>query len=229
MKDKLLLIKTNNKKMTMRVELDTVIVRMPNWATMEDVENYLDLKSKWIKKKLTKELKLPKFEKKRFINGEKFNFLGDEYLLEVFQDEDDVVKLKQNRLTVIKYQSNTKDLLENWFKKQAKKVFESRVMHNSKTIGVKPPIVLIKEYKSMWAQYRKSKHEITFDWRVIQAPRKVINYLVIHELCHIIEPNHQKNFWILLKIHFKELELYRNWLDKNTHKLFWEKPNYKNN
>ena len=66
----------------------------------------------------------------------------------------------------------------------------------------------------MWGSCN-SRSEISLNWKLVMLPKKVIDYVIVHELCHIIEPNHSNSFWSLVKKYDKEYIVNKDWLKKN--------------
>ena len=71
-----------------------------------------------------------------------------------------------------------------------------------------------KSYRAIWGSCN-NRSEICLNWKLVMLPKKVIDYVIVHELCHIIEPNHSKSFWSLVKKYDNEYIENKNWLKKN--------------
>ncbi len=231
-KYKLIIKRKSKKNLSMIVEAGTVTVAVPNDYTDDLVKYYVDSKEKWIQKQLHKEKSQPKFIERSFINGEKFKFLGKEVNLSINLFGKNPVDFENNIISVrVKDNLEIKDSLKNWFKSQANEIFTNKTIEFCKILEIECPKVIIKQYKTKWAQCKRKKlndnftYEVTYDWRIIQAPIEVIDYIVIHELCHIKVFGHSKDFWSLVNHYFKEANNYKNWLDENAFSLYWESPN----
>lgn len=86
---------------------------------------------------------------------------------------------------------------------QAVSYLEPKLSYYAEKIGVKPTQLTVKGYKSRWGSCY-SDGRIQFNWRLMQAPSWVIDYVVVHELCHLIHPNHSKEFWALVNHHYPQ-------------------------
>ena len=230
-KYKLIVKRKNKKNLSMIVEAGTVIVSVPNYYTDDLVQDYVDSKEKWIQKQLDKEKLQPKFVEKNFLNGEKFRFLGKEVYLNIEIGDKNQVDFENDIISVrVKDNLEIKDTLKNWFKNQANEIFTKKTVEFCKILEIEYPKVNIKQYKTKWAQCKRKKlndnfvYEVSYDWRIIQASLKVIDYIIIHELCHIKVFDHSKDFWSLVNYYFKETSDYKNWLDENAFTLYWEAP-----
>ena len=81
-----------------------------------------------------------------------------------------------------------------WYRLQAQARLTEKVVRYGKVIGVKPASVAVKTFKSRWGSCT-AKDEILFNWKVIQAPQRVVDYVVTHELCHLKHHDHSPAFW----------------------------------
>ncbi|WP_019555722.1 M48 family metallopeptidase [Thiomicrorhabdus arctica] len=93
--------------------------------------------------------------------------------------------------------------IQAFMHKQAVEYLEPKLAHYAQKIGVKPKSLTVKGYKSRWGScYADGR--IQFNWRLMQAPSWVIDYVVVHELCHLVHANHSKDFWALVNQHYPQ-------------------------
>ena len=90
--------------------------------------------------------------------------------------------------------SRIKTYLEKWYIHEAYQKLEEKVMRYSKIIRVSPREIKVRNYKTRWGSC-DNKGRLTFNFHLIKAPHEIVDYVVIHELCHMIQPNHSKFFW----------------------------------
>lgn len=95
----------------------------------------------------------------------------------------------------------------------------SRVNHFAPLIGVQPGRIAIRDQKSRWGSC-SSKGNLNFNWKLIMAPPDVLDYVVIHELCHLHEFNHSPRFWQLVYARMPDYESWKKWLKLHTDDLF---------
>ena len=81
----------------------------------------------------------------------------------------------------------------------------------AKQIGVSPAAVSVRNFKSRWGSCDK-KGQVVFNWNIIKAPHSVVDYVVVHELCHLIHPNHSKEFWQVVGRFDSNYLEHRQWL-----------------
>jgi len=113
-----------------------------------------------------------------------------------------------------------KQLLIDWYFQQTKKAVNLHVNNWSKSLRVSPKVVKIKEQKKRWGS-ASSRGNLNFNWRLSMAPDSVLEYVVVHELCHFHHMNHSKEFWNLVESVMPDYKSRREWLKKHGHEFFW--------
>lgn len=114
-------------------------------------------------------------------------------------------------------QEGTKKALESWYRLQTKKRVSYFVKKYRNTLP-RPTEVQVKTQKKRWGSCNH-KGKVMFNWKLSMAPAWVLEYLVVHELCHIEEFNHSKRFWALVRDTYPRWEEARGWLKENQWKL----------
>lgn len=104
--------------------------------------------------------------------------------------------------------------LINWMKKQLKQQVELIVQRHGPTSRLYPRSISIKTQKSRWGSCG-SRNDININWLLILAPAAVLEYVVVHELCHIQIKNHSSQFWALVAVHLPDYQKQRRWLKQN--------------
>ncbi|MDG6778530.1 SprT family zinc-dependent metalloprotease [Thiomicrorhabdus sp. zzn3] len=102
-------------------------------------------------------------------------------------------------------------VLQEWFSEQARHYFESEVLVWAQRIGVDYASITVKGYKSRWGSCYPDGR-IQFNWRLLQAPAWVIDYVIVHELCHRVHANHSAHFWALVAHHYPQTQQAKRWL-----------------
>ena len=165
--------------------------------------------------------KIIKINEKRisvyFTKKEKLYYLGKEYKVidNVWDLESNKVIKEENYIVVFRLAENkVLDVLNIWLKKEAFRIIKDRVEYYSNLMNVKAKDIKIKEVSTIWGSCN-SQGELSFNYLLVKAPLKEIDYVVVHELAHIKYLDHSKNFWNLVK---KVLPDYKNrevWLKEN--------------
>lgn len=211
---------SNRKTLNISVERDrTVIVRSPKYLSAEKIDKMVQSKRQWIKEKLNHAQKYPLVaETKEFISGETLMYLGKNYQLLVVDEEIEGVEFDQRFIISKSNQPRANELFKKWYLKQALLKIEPLASKFAKSLGVQYNQFKTSEMKYRWGSCTPANN-IIFNWRIIKAPMYVLEYLVAHELVHLIENNHTPRFWNILSIQVPIYEKAKNWLKKNGHLL----------
>ena len=216
------IIKTNRKKSASIQLIDgQVRVRAPRTLSDKRINDLIKKRSPWIKEKLEAYSNRPRVVEKKYIDGEIFTYLGKKYPLTIIKSNETTVKLQNGcfevSLSNTKLNKNlkVKNLLSDWYRLHALKYLQMRTDKIGNTIGVFPSSVSVKNYKSRWGSCSKNG-AIDYNWKIIQAPKKVINYIIVHELCHLIEHNHSPRYWNHVEKFEPNWKERRNWLKENS-------------
>ncbi len=217
-------IKRTSRRRTISLEVkeDFVQIIVPNTLSEKEIESIILKKTKWIRNKLLLQKSKPAYEAKEFISGELFSYLGKNYRLKIIESKLSLVELKENRIYVYKKNKgrSVHDLLMNWYKEQALKLFEKKINKFSKVMGVTPRSISIRTYSKRWGSC-SSKGDISFNWRILMAPNSIIDYVIVHELCHLIHHDHSPRYWKTVKSFYPDYKEKVEWLRYNSRTLSW--------
>jgi len=192
-------IRTSRRKTaTIKVEAGKVSVVAPLELATSRIEEAISKKNRWIKEKLHLHSQVMTMNPKEYVSGESFSYLGKNYRLKVVKGSPPSVKLVQGYLTVVTPEPlnplKTQKLLEGWYREHAEKRLREKSERFAKQMGVQFASVGIKSFKSRWGSCSGDGH-IQYNWRIIMAPNGIVDYVVVHELCHLIHHNHSPEFW----------------------------------
>ena len=116
--------------------------------------------------------------------------------------------------TDIDTKNTIRSLLEHWYRSLAEKRLGEKTVRLAGVIGVNPASVTVKNYKSRWGSC-STKGDISYNWRIILAPHSIVDYVVVHELCHMLEHNHSSKYWKHVERHVPNWRECRQWLKHN--------------
>jgi len=125
---------------------------------------------------------------------------------------------EQEKENESKYTPEQREGLERRYRQAAKEYIPKRTAYYAKIIGVTYERIRIAGPKTRWGSC-SSKGTLSFNWKLMLAPPKVLDYVVVHELCHIKEMNHSPRFWKLVEEIMPDYKEYRTWLKENGNTL----------
>lgn len=180
------------------IERDGVItVRPPRWMTPEQVDETVLSKRMWIYRNLAewRELNAGKVERE-WVNGESFLYLGSRYRLLLVDRQDEPVKLKDGRFCLLNSVPGHQrhKAFQDLYSAKGLARISPRVDYFADKVGVKPGKVIIKDIGYRWASCLRNGN-LHFHWKCLMAPLTIIDYIVVHELCHLHHRDHSDAFW----------------------------------
>lgn len=197
---------------------DVINVKAPVGVGEDSVLEMVKSKAKWIAQKLyeIKHLECQK-RNRQYVNGESFLYMGADYPLHIIYDEayqKPLVNLENGSFyvyTVPKGEECIKSALADWYKHKAREKICERIEYYQPCFDISPAQIKVKEQKKRWGSCT-SKRVLLFNWRIIMAPLNVMDYIIVHEMCHLVHMNHSKEFWNLVKSILPDYEERKLWL-----------------
>jgi predicted metal-dependent hydrolase len=199
-------------KIKIRLENDgTVVVvtppRFPKWR----IPHYIEEAREWIKAHQSQLQSKPKL-----MDDSSLLYFGERYSLVVTKHMDGSITVKEKEIHIAPL-SLTKGaqekLLEKWIKARAIEYIVKRTEELAKLMKVTYTNILFREQKTRWGSCSSDKR-LSFNWRLIHAPKEVIDYVIIHELAHTVHMNHGRRFWDLVAEFDPDHPLHRGWLKR---------------
>ncbi|MCF7820294.1 MAG: M48 family metallopeptidase [Candidatus Pacebacteria bacterium] len=207
------LIKQKRKTISMIVQPTLkIVLKVPESYDEEKIEKFLKKKWKWLEKQITYFKKFNgKSNKKEYVSGESFLYLGRQYKLLVRKGKIDEVKLKFGQIMLttsglVGDKKRNKKILDEWYLKRSSLIFNSQYKKVFSKFNYDfEPNLVIRKMNKRWGSFLKDK-KIFLNPLLIQAPKECIDYVITHELCHMKYKNHDKRFYKLLKSKIKNWE-----------------------
>jgi predicted metal-dependent hydrolase len=233
------LVRSNRRKtIALQVKNSQVIVRAPDFVKVEYIDNLIRLKSTWLAKKIAQQQlatnKPSQCSSNNFnlnnllyIDGVPHNIVIcfgrqkvhhdlAEKTLRVFIAS----RYRQYEMSSSAIVQRVKSLIEQWFKAsindylcQQLPLFSEKTLLHAKAFKVR-------KYKARWGSCN-SRGELSFNYLLKMLPPWVVDYVIVHELCHLKHMNHSTSFWQLVENHCPEFYLAKRWLKKNQASLSW--------
>jgi len=209
--------KSKRKTVSIFIERDgSVSARVPETLSDEEIEEVIHTKEYQIHKHLAEwnQLNERKVERE-YVNGQSFLYLGRNYRLKLVDEKLGELKLKNGYFFLSRQeQHKARELFVDFYKKKLNEKIWPIVDRYKVQLGVQPNEVKIMELKTRWASCTP-KGNVNFHWKCAMAPIDVLHYIVVHELAHLIHPNHTTAFWNEVDKIMPNYEKQMQWLKMN--------------
>jgi predicted metal-dependent hydrolase len=219
----------SKKRKTLCIHIDQklhVRVLAPQGLTQGLIDSFIKKKSRWIQAKLS-EFQQRSFssERRSYAHGQSFLFLGRRYPLSYVPSDKKRVSVHwmndhwQVLIPMDAFVHYVEDkvacALKRWYQCEAREVLASRVFSCARKLGVDPLGVAVRGQKKIWGSCHYREKKINLNWKMVMAPLEVIDYIIIHELCHLKAPDHSKKFWAFVKEACPRYRQCEQWLKDN--------------
>ena len=216
------LIRKKRKTLAIKISLEgEVLVYAPHRASIRNVENLLDEKAEWVAR-----------TRARILDGlnqdrDKVPYLGKKYNMNVVEGcgKKTDIEFDGSQFRVYCRQFNSpefrdefKGVLYGWYKEKLLKLVTARIKDLSDIMEVKPNKIIIRAQKTIWGSCSYDNN-ISINLKLALAPAEVIDYILVHELCHIKHKNHSSEFWLAVESVMPDYKLKRRWLKENGFSL----------
>ena len=203
--------KATLKNTYISVDVDGVLIKTNDSTSIEDINKMISKKSSWISKKLDIFKRVA--VNKHIVTGSRLYYMGKSYYVEIVADDEvesiniDFTHSKFCITTPLKYSdSQLHDAIENFYKQKAIEKIIPLTKKWAKIMGVTPEHISFRYSKNRWGSC-SSTNRISFNYHLVKLSSSLIEYVVIHELAHIIYQNHSKDFWKLVHNHLSDYKI----------------------
>jgi predicted metal-dependent hydrolase len=194
--------------LAIHVHPDThMTVEAPRGSRIEEIEKRVHKRAAWI---LRQQRIFRRFSfdipPRKFVSGETHRYLGRQYRLKVIQSIDGKESVKKEREQILVYirRKNDKEkvrrLLHAWYRRQALEVFSERLeawFPRFEHYIIKQPRIFVRQMRSRWGSCT-TNGKLMLNLKLVMVPRQFIDYIIVHELCHVVEHNHSQAFYKLM-------------------------------
>ena len=199
------IVKKDVKHINLKVKPSgEVILTAPTDSNERDIEYVLKKRADWIDKKIAFFDEHRDVHKKEYVSGENFRYLGRNYRLKVIECKEEGVKLQRGYLQVfVKDTANYEKkqrLIKAWYTHKAKIHFQKAIEKYKPTVKQDIETVRIREMKTRWGSCNPSKGYINLNLKLIEKPTECIEYVVFHELAHLVYADHSNKFYNYLNL-----------------------------
>ncbi|WP_373284255.1 M48 family metallopeptidase [Priestia taiwanensis] len=205
--------------------LGNLEIHVPKGTTEEAIQHFL--KGKWdiIEQKVREVKERQNGPKQRnYDEGETFLYLGRNYPIQINHDttiSQDYVVFEGDTLYVyvnVLEDEKVKQALRHFYYKQCKALVEESIAFYQSYFKMKPRSIRITDSKKNWGTC-DGERKLTFNWRLAMAPREVLDYVVVHEMCHMMHMNHDRSFWRLVGKIMPDYKEKERWLAVSNWKM----------
>lgn len=217
------LYKQERKDVRIVVDLvNGVVVYTPKKTSDKKIYDLLSSKARWIYDKIQElgEVKI-NVAPKEFVSGEKLPYLGRQYRLKVHRDAVDQSSFGFNQGRFIatvpsnwkqeKVQATLEESLIEWYRNRGLRKVEERATYYEHLLGVESTSIQLRTQHKRWGTCTPEGN-IYLNWRIVMAPVRVIDYIIVHELAHLRIPEHNQDFWNLVRSILPHYEEDKEWL-----------------
>jgi len=204
-------------------------VSAPLRVSMRELPKFIHEKSDWVLDKLDQFEKLErKIHKQRYRIGSKVLFLGKPYIIRVYESSSKKTRITMNGRELEMYlpkmefpegrERYLQRLVWAWYRIQARKVIGHRVLQFASIMRVKPGAITIKKQRSRWGSC-SAEGNLNFNLLLMMMPPRVLDYVIIHELAHLVELNHSPKYWSIVDAYCPQRKACQHWLKYHNHYL----------
>lgn len=197
------LYRARRQSIGMTIDHSGLIVRAPRWVSIREIELALKERERWIIEMLAQwrgrnRDSLPT----EWHQGAPLLFQGRPLKLALFPARKKAIAVDLLHLTVLHphpwEESEIATFCRRWLKEQALALLAPRALHFARRLRTKPPAIKLSEARSQWGSCNH-RGEIRLNWRLVQLPPRIADYVVAHEVAHLVELNHSARFWALVE------------------------------
>jgi predicted metal-dependent hydrolase len=208
---------TRRRTVEITIERDgNLVLATPPQVPMDKLEQIVEQRRFWIYSKLIKKESVkPPAEQKDYLPGEGFHYLGRSHRLKLVDNSPFPLRLHQGRFELLRsHQHQGRDLFVQWYRDHLKSHLEVVVDSFARRISATPQSIQIRELGNRWGSCNP-KGDLYFHWRVALLPRPMLEYVAVHEMIHLVQPNHNRDFWDRVERIIPDWSDRKDWLAKN--------------
>ena len=210
------IVRSNRKTIALVVNNQAeLIVRAPYDVSDDVISTTICNKQRWIEEKQRiVQTFFERYPNSSFDAGESHMFMGKSYMLD-YSAVTDVTLDGNNILLPLDSKEHAKEILKNWYIKQAEVFVRERVDFYANKIGAIYSSLTLTEAKARWGSCG-AKQSININWRIMMCPQFVMDYVIVHELSHLKYKNHSRDFWKRVETIMPDYKDAQEWLQQNS-------------
>lgn len=209
-------VRRSERRKTVGITVDrdgSLLLHAPIGANRDDLDGAVQDKEVWVYTKLAeKEALLRTWRPKEYVAGESFAYLGRRHRLRLIDDaEAPALRLNQGRFELRRIaRAAAADHFTRWYTLRGREWLTARVGRFLNRFAIEAGRVDVRDLGYRWGSC--GKRSLNFHWRVMTLPPRVVDYVIVHELAHVLQPRHSLAFWALVRRVMPDFEARRDWL-----------------
>ena len=217
-------VKRSRRRRTLCLQIrdGRVRVMVPARTPERQIQELVNKHGDWVRRKLREQAARPKAAAKAFVAGERFSYLGRDYPLRIVDGAPWPAELRAGQIVVTVPERTpaaaraglVAGRLQEWYTLNALEVFQDRASHFGEILGLSAKSVRVKSYKRRWGGC-SARGDLSFNWRLILAPERVVDYVAAHEVSHLRHHNHSAEFWAVVAALLPDYRAQQTWLNRN--------------
>lgn len=213
-------VRRSERRRTMQITVDRggeLVLVVPSTCPTSAMEKFVREKRFWVYTRLAeKEVLHKERPKKAFVSGEGFPYLGKHYRLLLVGKQDVPLKLEAGRLRLVRAEADQGHRhLRQWYSQRASAWLSRRVELLAPRVGRRPQSVVVQDLGFRWGSCGKNER-VNFHWKTILLPPRIVDYVVVHELTHLVEAHHTPQFWSRVERAMPDFAARKQWLLENA-------------
>ncbi|MDX9863383.1 MAG: SprT family zinc-dependent metalloprotease [Anaerolineaceae bacterium] len=211
--------RSRRKTIALILEQDgTLEVRAPQQMTDKQILDFVQSKASWIRKRQAAVQAGP--PPHSYQQGEEFLYLGKLYPLRYVEKQRITVQFNGKSIDLrTSGLPDAAEWIEGWYRFQAREYLTDRLAHYGRVYGFSYKSLRINGARTRWGSCNAQRGSLNFAWRLVMAPPEIVDYVVVHELCHLRHANHAAAFWAEVEGIMPDYKQRRKWLKDNGVKL----------
>jgi predicted metal-dependent hydrolase len=212
------LTRSRRRTLGLSVTESGVRVNVPKWVNQAEIDRFLQERIDWLLKNLEK-LERRRREQPVLRDGENVFFLGVPLKIRVAPCLFPDVRRNGRMLWVsAPDEASVAELIHEWLKSRATLALKRSVLRHARMQGGRVPEFALSDAKTQWGICHPDGR-IRLNWRLVQAPPSIIDYVAAHEVAHLRHADHSARFWSQVETLYPEADMAREWLNRHGHKL----------
>lgn len=196
-----------------------VRISAPEDMSLENIRAYAISKLGWIRQQQTKLREQERISPREYVDGESHYFWGKRYRLKIVESYDDVGVMIRGSTLMLRVRPGTnvgrrEELYESWLRTQLKPAIVDLIAKWEPKLGVRVENFYVQRMKTKWGSCTPSRRAIRLNTELAKKPLECLEYIIVHEMVHLLEPSHNHRFYRLMNEHFPKWQFYRDELNR---------------